>query len=432
VELAEMVLEYLPFRHLVSCMRVSKGWRDYLSKLPKLWMHLDLKGARKPVPRSFINSAFRYSEMRMTRVTLHRFEHMDVIKNLAKAAKHLTEVEIISLPHAMSASLVEVAKSSSKLKKFTIHADITADAVERILQARPTLEHVAFHGVLPLKHPMKWTETFVHLHTFSLTCIEKTSAQQLEIAKLLSLTPSLRSLSLCNVNAFHVSDRGWPLDASQLPSLTTLILKRVTFEQYIALPDTLQCLVLDNDGGTLGRFSNSLSWAYAKLADLTHLSLSGFSVSPEKFDMLLDLHIEDRALKPLIGGKPLQHLSLRCLLDPEVTLINGPKAVLCKSQRILTPHLESLDLGTMPCTDDDVEHLLTYETGLTTIDLSNTNITGASIKMLVDKLSSLKQITADNCTKITSRDAIDYAERKGVAVSYQMGEQKGGRRIRYG
>lgn len=158
VELAEMVLEYLPFRHIVNCMRVSKGWRDYLSKLPKLWLHLDLKGARKPVPRSFVNSAFKYSEMRMTRVTLHRFEHMDVIKNLAKMAKDLTDVEIVSSPHAMSASLVEIAKSSSKLKKLTVHPDITADAVEQILQARHTLEHVAFHCVLPLRHPMKWTD----------------------------------------------------------------------------------------------------------------------------------------------------------------------------------------------------------------------------------------------------------------------------------
>ncbi|EOA91323.1 uncharacterized protein SETTUDRAFT_152451 [Exserohilum turcica Et28A] len=413
VELAEMILEYLSFRQMVNCMRVSKGWRDYLSKLPKLWLHLDLSGARRPVPRSFANTALRNSELRMTRVTIHRFEHMDVLRNLAKAAKHLSEIEMLSLPHTMSATLINVVKNSPKLKKFVVHAEITADSVEHIFQSQPALEHAAFHAILPPAYTMKWTETLTHLHTLSLSFVKTASEMPIGIAKLLSLAPALRSLSLCNISAFHgFGGRGWPQDASQLPRLTTLILKRINFGRFPALPSTLQRLVLENDGGTLTREGSDAAWAHTPLPDLTHLSLSGFSIGPQRLEALLDFYVEDDG-------------TLKTVSD-------GPDSLLGCSPRLLTPALEFLDIGTMPCTDDDVDHLVTHETGLEIIDLSNTNITGASIKMLADRLASLKRIRADNCTRISGRDAIGYAERKGIAVSYQMGEQKGERRVRYG
>jgi F-box/TPR repeat protein Pof3 len=86
----------------------------------------------------------------------------------------------------------------------------------------------------------------------------------------------------------------------------------------------------------------------------------------------------------------------------------------------------------MPCDDNEIEALLKYKTGLTSIDLSHTKITGASIKMLVDGLPNLISINADHCPKITGRDAIEYATRKGVAVRCSMEEGKGGKKVRYG
>ncbi|KAI4706210.1 hypothetical protein J4E89_008943 [Alternaria sp. Ai002NY15] len=436
-ELAEMVLEYCSFRHMVNCMRVSKGWRDYLSKLPKLWMHLDLSGARRPVPRSFVNTAFKRSEYRMTRVTIHRFEHMDVLKNLAKAAKDLTELELISLPHTMSATLIDIVKSAPKLKKFTIHPEITQDTAVQIMHARPVLEHVVFGALRPAGAVTNWATSFGNLRTLGMHWSSPVSTVNLRLHELLARTPCLESLALSNVEHFD-SPQGWPRDEAQLPQLKSLALKRMDLLQFPLLPPTLQRLFIENDGGRLN-LQQSLPLHQCCLPELTHLAISGFKgLEPETLGNLLDICFHESETATCSTGKPLQSLTLHGLIDDiaDDMFGRGPDAqmesIFGDSPRVLTPALEHLDIATTLCNDDEIERLLMYPTGLKTIDLSHTHITGASIKMLADKLPKLTSIKANQCANINGRDAINYAERKGISVSCQMAEQKGGRRLRYG
>ncbi|KAI4953657.1 hypothetical protein J4E91_002505 [Alternaria rosae] len=437
-ELAEMVLEYCSFRHMVNCMRVSKGWRDYLSKLPKLWMHLDLSGARRPVPRSFVNTAFKRSEYRVTRITIHRFEHMDVLKNLVKAAKDLSELELISLPHTMSATLIDIVKSAPKLKKFTVHPEITQDTAEQIMHTQPVLEHMAFGALRASRTVTNWTASFGNLRTLSIHCSSPISTTNLRLSDLLSRTPCLESLSLSNI--LHLeSHQGWPGDEAQLPPLKSLALKQVDLSSIPLLPPTLQRLVIENGGGRLN-IRNFLT-SRCCVPELTHLAVSGFrGLSVDTLGNLLDHCLHDSEMRACLTSKPLQSLTLNGLLLDEVSPLlfgtgfsGGQESICGSSPRVLTPALESLDIATMPCNDDEIERLVNfYKTGLKTIDLSHTHITGASIKMLADKLPNLTMIKANNCAKINGRDAINYAERKGISVSCQMAEQKGGRRLRYG
>ncbi|KAI4685483.1 uncharacterized protein J4E84_006211 [Alternaria hordeiaustralica] len=436
-ELAEMVLDYCSFRHMVNCMRVSPGWRDYLSKLPKLWMHLDLSGARRPVPRSFVNTAFKRSEYRMTRVTIHRFEHMDVLKNLAKAAKDLTELELISLPHTMSATLIDIVKSAPNLKKFTIHPEITQDTAVQIMHARPVLKHVVFGALRSRGAATNWTTSFGNLRTLGMHWSSPVSTVNLRLHELLAQTPCLESLALSNVE--HLDSRqGWPRDEAQLPPLKSLALKRMDLLQFPLLPPTLQRLVIENDGGGLN-LQQSLFLHQCCIPELTHLAISGFKgLEPETLGNLLDICFHESETATCSTRKPLQSLTLHGLIDDisDDMFGRGPSAqtesIFGFSPRVLTPALEHLDIATTLCNDDEIERLLMYPTGLKTIDLSHTHITGASIKMLADKLPKLTSIKANQCANINGRDAINYAERKGISVSCQMAEQKGGRRLRYG
>jgi len=432
-----MVLEYCSFRHMVNCMRVSPGWRDYLSKLPKLWMHLDLSGARRPVPRSFVNTAFKRSEYRMTRVTIHRFEHMDVLKNLAKAAKDLTELELISLPHTMSATLIDIVKSAPKLKKFTIHPEITQDTAVQIMHARPVLEHVVFCALRSRGAATNWTTSFGNLRTLGMHWSSPVSTVNLELHGLLARTPCLESLALSHVQHLD-SPQGWPRDEAQLPPLKSLALKRMDLLQFPLLPPTLQRLVIENDGGGLN-LQQSLPLHQSCVPELTHLAISGFKgLEPETLGNLLDICFHESETATCSTRKPLQSLTLHGLIDSisDDMFGTGPDArtesIFGFSPRVLTPALESLDIATTLCNDDEIERLLMYPTGLRIIDLSHTHITGASIKMLADKLPKLTSIKANQCANINGRDAINYAERKGISVSCQMAEQKGGRRLRYG
>ncbi|KAH7391082.1 hypothetical protein DE146DRAFT_724433 [Phaeosphaeria sp. MPI-PUGE-AT-0046c] len=426
VELAELILEHLAFRHLVNCMRVSKGWGNYISKLPRLWMHLDLSGARKPVSRKFLDKAVRGSENRLTRVTVYRLEHVDILKNVAKACRSLKELEFISLPHAMSSTLIDIVQLASKLEKIVVHPQITMDTVGRILNTRPSLKHVAFHTVKASNYATDWTVPTYNLESCRMHFDGNTNHRS-SLDAFLRLTPKLKYLDMSQTTL-----------TSLLPEtllLTTLVLRKVDFLRFPILPATLQKLVVE-----LGSSHNSYDLDHAlyrsRLPVLTHLHMTGIDhMNAVRMGQLLDLYMapgDDNTVLSLENATPLESITIHTTLDDRDGIFMFPNPLLAGSPRILTPALKHIDIATMPCNDDEIEALLKHKTGLTSIDLSHTQITGASIKMLVDGLPSLRSIRADQCSRITGRDAIEYAARKGVAVSCSMEEVKGGKRVRYG
>jgi F-box/TPR repeat protein Pof3 len=422
---------------LPNCMRVSKGWRDYVAKLPRLWLHLDLSGARKPVARSFVNKAVRRSESRLTHVTVHRFEHLDMLKNIANVCKNLAELDFISIPHAMSATLIEIVRVASRLKKIVVHPEITLDTATQILRYGSDLEHVSFRSVTPSSRRADWQGPFNALTTFYISLPSQVlPGENLNLLGLFGQSPAIQSLTLSNMgfrNAILQTDSSF----AQLP-LTTLILKR--FGNYLRFPhcpSTLEKLVFEC-GDTLNMTHSKTILLQSRLPVLTHLSLSFvLNMCADKMENLLDTYIDSNdegQIKRLENTAPLQHIKFQhVLLDQSCTgLFKDTNSLFGRSPRVLTPALRVLDIANMPCNDDEVEYLLGYEiTGLTSINLSYSQITGASIKMLADKLPSLQAIQADNCSKINGRDAIEYAQRKGITVSCSMNEGRG-KRVRYG
>lgn len=436
VELAEMVLEYLSFRNMVNCMRVSKGWKEYLVKLPRLWMHLDLSGARKPVPRSFVGNAVRRSKARLTCLTVDRFEHVDVLKNIAKACKDLKELKINTLPHTMSSTLIDVVQLAPNLNKLVVHPHVSLNTATQILRHHRNLENVCFGGIQVFKYDATWEGPFTCLKTFSIDLVDQRSANKVALRSLLGQTPMLENLTIANMRDLTILE-GWPQEVHQLPPLRTLVLRRIHFRALPPLPPTLRRLVIDYDGSF--DWNNGLEATRFHSSELTELSLSGFdNISAALLDQMLDVYIDGaNKVQELIDGAPLRSLSLSGVLNGNRDicsgLFRGSNSVLGLSPRILTPSLVTLGLARLPCDDDEIEELLTHDiSNLKSIDISHTKITGSAIWMLVEKLPSLTFINANCCPKITSRDAIDYAERKGVEVSRVMVENKGGRKIRYG
>jgi F-box/TPR repeat protein Pof3 len=139
---------------------------------------------------------------------------------------------------------------------------------------------------------------------------------------------------------------------------------------------------------------------------------------------------ENGELRCIENAENLQSLSLGGQLVSSMRLFGDDG--LCASSRMVTSSLTSLDLSTMVCTDDDIEALLTLAKNIQSINISSTRISGASIKMLADGLPHLRHLKSDNCPNVSSRDAVAYAERKGIFVSCRTTDSIGGKKVRHG
>lgn len=432
VELAEMILEYLAFHNMISCMRVSRGWRDYLQKLPRLWLHLDMSATKRPVPRTFVDKAVRHSQYRLEKLTLHRFQHMDVVQCIMKACKDLQSLVILSLPMQTAQSLIGIVQQSQNLQKIVIHTEISLNTATQILRFGSKLRHVEYRDLQTYQYPGVWSGPFPNLEYLHIATPHKSSSlDQARVNRLLAQTPSLHTLILSGSIGPESQ-----FDVQHLP-LKTVLLKNASLRSIPNFRDTLQHLTMDLGGHMV----NSVDFHRIHVPLLTHLTITGIgSLDACLFYSLLDLQrSEDEPMTtgPATGA-PLQHLSISGTLHRDAQGLfrnrGGLPPLMCTSSRILTPALSSLTIHDFPMDDDEIEALLEHETGLVHVDFSGSKITGAGIKMLTDGLKTLKSIRADNCTNIMGRDAIEYAEKRGVKVHCRRTDAfvGKGRRVREG
>lgn len=349
-----------------------------------------------------------------------------MLVNIAKSCKDLSELDLVSLPHTMSSTLVTIVRHARNLRKLVIRPDIKVDTAVQLLHSGTSLEYVSISPNIVGRPAPDWKGPFPNLRSLAIEPGINSTTQSFNLRSLLRQTPSLEALTV--TDSLTLFDN----EFTALP-LTSLILKQVVMASTFPIfPASLCMLVIECTGISSRIIRDHL--LPSSLPQLQHLHLAGADIlSADLLEAFLDYNREEAGdVQLLKSAQPLKSLMLRgTLKHPAAGLFNGTNSLCGRSPRMLTPSLETLDVSALPCNDDEVEALVGYGLGLLSINLSSTQITGASIKMLADKTPTLKSINADYCPRINGRDAIEYARRKGIIVSCSMHEAKGGRKIRY-
>lgn len=429
-----MIMNHLDFREMVKCLRVSKGWKYHLTKQPALWTDLDFSRARGQVSRNFVREAFKRSDGKIWRVAAHRIKQLDILEDLATAAKHLVVFELLSAPVQLSESLVKIAKSAKKLQKIVIHSRVDSRTCFRMLRMLPDLEHAEFRSLDIDRGPFDgWEQgTWPKLRTLSLgSLLYQGHFNKFYLDQIRQSGQGLDSLTIGSGEMIGE-------DASNFKDmpLTQLTLARVIFPAFFpSLPLSLTHLTLRSPSS---RANNSITPSprfSLALPHLIHLDIAGLNdLTIDHLSMMLgggpDQNGEMVVYDPGTTVSSLQFLSVR-----DATDICGPRkdSQITICPRIYSSHLLVLDLSMLQIGDDQVEWLVGAAGNLQVVNLSYTKVTGAGVKMLVDGLPDLHTLNLDGCAEISSRDSIEYAQKRGITIAYKMRQSAaGGRKVRYG
>lgn len=432
-----MVISYLSFKQIINCLRVSKGWKAFLTQNPRVWTTLDLSEARRDVSRASVRNVVRYAKGNVQRALIHRFRHSDMIENLASACKGLLEFELLS-GGRMDKTLLRFAQSAQKLKKLVV-STISVATMHQILSHLPTLEYAAFSNI-----------TDDALGAFPRLPLLKTlmlSGRTTRVSNAPLQTPVLESLTLNDIILPPGDLSAFPLKHLEISGIY------LGASGDFWLPQTLESVSLRLPGAEILHFMLAPGAGRLRLRGLPLLKFLSATlvdeISPAYWNQLLDGEQSDSNNPtpevPSVSGKPyLQHVAIK------ECAAGDPLELLKSNPRSLSPYLQTMAINRSPTLDDSkfdddfIDRIKGHDgkSALHTIDLSRTFITGAGVKFLVDNVPSLRTLNIEQCSRITSRDIVAYAQNKGINVL--MGSQVGsqdrkrkrgpaseGRRVRY-
>ncbi|KAJ5580189.1 uncharacterized protein N7459_006174 [Penicillium hispanicum] len=431
LEIANMVIDHFSFKQIVAILRVCKDWERFFGSTQRLWMRIDLSGARGKVPWTAVRSYIRRSKAMVSHA---------IIKNL-------------------------VGPSTPKAIEF--------------LSRCPRLEHLELwvtHDQKDIYERFKGCKTLK-----SLILSADIISNRDYLAKFLTELPRLERIELWNTRGGLTPDPRWPQHLPNLKSITVASQQSVPggIPDYlhpmhvpgIEIPATgldfeshpypnLEELRLDWDPPSHRPFPFPLNSAATSLPPLRRLDLCGISPSanflqvlptsleylrlqagpsrpPEMMDLpeniLPNLHTlifndsgwvtNDTLTAFLLAFKPpLRTLHLdQCFNISGLTLLS-----ILESQEAGFAELHKLtelSLSHMgDVTDNYARYLYKVLLELKVLNLSYTGITGVTIRMFADARAvdsrdgaRLDRLFVRGCENVSS-DAVAYGREKGLEV----------------
>ncbi|EKV11510.1 hypothetical protein PDIG_18280 [Penicillium digitatum PHI26] len=427
LEIAELTLRRFSFKQIVAILRVCKGWNQFLGGLASLWMHVDLTGAKSRVPWTSVRNYIHRSRAQLTSATIINLVPSTTPKVLDMLSRcpQLEHLELM-VPHDQPKEFYLKIKDFRRLKSFVCGADISLShaCVGSILRSLSKLEKAAFLHVWdnPTRGPRPtstWPQHLPNLKSLTIASSQE-NAHGLSFPDVLpglgsSVYPNLAELRLVWDPARSQSYRFDPVQEEEhLPPIRMLDLRGAAVQQnfYSILPTSLE---------TLRFFSGSI--------ETSHLGGNLFTPGENELPNLKTLIFNDTpwvnhstlSLFLIHSKAPLRtlHVNLCHNINSEdfINLLNDPDGA--------NPELKELtDVGVacMAGMDDlGVGNLSAVLPNLKMLDLSQTRITGCTIRMFADArndetvVEKLEGLIIKGCDNV-SRDAIDYGRQQGLKI----------------
>ncbi|KAI3293695.1 hypothetical protein DTO002I6_4641 [Penicillium roqueforti] len=424
LEIAELTLQRLPFKQIVAMLRVCKGWNRFLSGLASLWMHLDLTGARLRVPWTSVRNYIHRSRAQLTNATITNIppSTMTKVLDMLSRCPQLEHLEV-AVAHDQPKQFYSKIQDFRHLKSIVCGADIRLShaSVGGILSTLSKLERAAFLHVWDHSNrgPQTWPQHLPNMKSLTIASSQENN-QFLSFRDVLpglglSVYPNLEELRLVWDPARSQSYRFDPVkEEEQLPPLRILDLRGAAVQHnfYSILPTSLE---------TLRLFSGSI--------EASHLGGNLLTPGENELPNLKTLVFNDT---PWVNRSTLSLFLLHSKAPLRTLHVN-----LChniKSEELFNvlndsnganPELKELtDVGVacMAGMDDtSVKSLWVTLPNLKILDLSQTRITGCTIRMFADTwtegpaTAKLEGLIIKGCDDV-SRDAIDYGRQMGLKI----------------
>ncbi|CAI7633396.1 unnamed protein product [Penicillium crustosum] len=420
LELAELTLQQFSFRQVVAIMRVCKGWNRFLGGLTSLWMQVDLTGARSRVPWTSIRNYIHRSRAQLTNATITNLVPSTTPKVLDMLSRcpQLEHLELMVRYDYPKEFYLKI-KDFRRLKSLVCGADISLShaCVGSILSTLSQLEKAVFLRVWdnPIRGPPPTSTWPEHLPNMKSLTIGSSQENPHGLIFQESVYPNLEELGLVWDPARSQSFRFHAVQENEyLPPLRILDLRGATIHSgfYQNLPTCLETLrFFSGSIGPAHLGGNTLLEGQNKLPNLKTLIFNDTPWVNHSTLVIFLLHSE----------APLRTLHVNLCH-------NMNSAVLIDILNLLdefNPELKELtELGVacMAGMDDlFAKRLSEMLPNLRILDLSQTRITGCTIRMFADArndelaVEKLDALIIKGCDDV-SRDAIDYGRQMGLKI----------------
>ncbi|KAJ5558053.1 hypothetical protein N7535_009543 [Penicillium sp. DV-2018c] len=418
LEMADIILRCFSFKQIAAILRVCKGWHRFLTGHPSIWMCIDLTGARSRVPWTTVRDYVRRSRAQLTYAAITNLvssaipRALDMLSRCPKL-EHLEFQVYYDYPEDFCLKIQEFRH----LKSLVCGPDIILShaRVGTILSTLTNLEKATFSNVrCKVSLPMStWPRHLPNLKSLTLgsTSSVYCAVDLPDVVPGLGVSayPNLEELRLFLDNAgirSHIFDpvRG---EDEKLPALRTLDLRRpqVQSDFFSILPVTLETLRVDwgymQGGDTLTTSKNILP----NLKTLIFNQCNWLD-----FNNIVSVILDSEAALETLHVNSCAFIHVRHFLE-----------TLSHSGAPNLKRVTELSVACMDLHDSDIPELLTALPNVRVLNLSQTKITGCTIRLLADAWykgiggAQPDVLIIKSCDDV-SPDAIDYGRQMGLKI----------------